>query len=233
MIDQAFEALKTFDWGSDRTVLNPIDEAVLATHGDTAARAELEKRLVSSLDGSLTRAGKDFVCRILMAVGTAASVPVLGKLLAVPEDAHLARVALEKIPGAEARIELLGALSKCQGAQLLGVIGSLGARLEAESLSALSELLGNADQKVSCAAASALGAIRTLEAVKALDKAKPASDSVTRAVIDAKLACAEGLLAQGKAAEALPIYKSLTGDDMPRHVKLGATRGLVACVKKN
>jgi hypothetical protein len=233
MIDQAFEALKTFDWGSDRTVLNPIDEAVLATHGDTAARAELEKRLVSSLDGSLTRAGKDFVCRILMAVGTAASVPVLGKLLAVPEDAHLARVALEKIPGAEARNELLGALSKCQGPQLLGVIGSLGARLEAESVSALSELLGNADQKVSCAAASALGAIRTLEAVKALDKAKPTSDSVTRAVIDAKFACAEGLLAQGKATEALPIYKSLTGDNMPRHVKLGATRGLVACVKKN
>ena len=42
MLDQAFDALKTYDWGTDRKVLNPIDEAVVATHDDAAARKELE-----------------------------------------------------------------------------------------------------------------------------------------------------------------------------------------------
>ncbi len=232
MIDQAFEALKTFDWGADRAVLNPIDEAVVSTHNDAAARAVLEKKLIAALDGSLTRAGKDFVCRILMAIGTAASVPVLSKLLAQPDDAHLARFALERIPGTEARQALLESLSKSKGAQLLGVIGSLGSRLEPESIAALAGLLGNADENVSVAAACALGAIRNSEAAKALGSAKPASDLAKMAVIDARLACAEGLLANGKAAEALPIYKSLVGDDVPKHVKLGATRGILACAGK-
>ena len=34
MLDQAFEALKTYDWGQDKAVLNPIEEAVVATYGD-------------------------------------------------------------------------------------------------------------------------------------------------------------------------------------------------------
>jgi HEAT repeat protein len=232
MIDQAFEALKKFDWGSDHSAMKPIDEAVVATHGDKAARADLEKKLVAALDGTLTRAGKDFVCRVLMAIGTAASVPALSKLLAQPDDAHLARYALERIPGAEARQALLDSLTKSKGPQLQGVISSLGSRLESESVSALAGLLANSDEKVSIAAAAALGAIRNSEAAKALGGAKPSSDSAKMAVIDARLACAEGLLAHGKAAEALPIYKSLTGDDVPKHVKLGATRGILACAGK-
>jgi hypothetical protein len=40
------------------------------------------------------------------------------------------------------------------------------------------------------------------------------------------------LLNAGKSAEALLIYKSLTGDDQPKHVKLGATRGVLACAGK-
>ena len=231
-IDQAFEALKKFDWGADHSTLKPIDEAVVATHNDKSARAELEKKLVAALEGSLNRAGKDFVCRVLTVIGGAASVPALSKLLAQPDDAHLARYALERIPGAEARQALLDSLTKSKGPQLLGVIGSLGSRLEPESVAALTGLLANADEKVSLAAAAALGAIRNAEAEKALVGAKPASDAAKMAVIDARLACAEGLLAHGKTAEALTIYKSLTGDDVPKHVKLGATRGILACACK-
>lgn len=36
-LDKSFDALKTFAWGTDRNVLKGIDEAVPATHGDTAA----------------------------------------------------------------------------------------------------------------------------------------------------------------------------------------------------
>ena len=45
MLDQAFEALTTFDWGQDAKVLSPIDEAIASTHGDAAKRKELEKNL--------------------------------------------------------------------------------------------------------------------------------------------------------------------------------------------
>ena len=37
-VDKAFEALKTYDWGQDHDVLKPIDDAVVATHGNAAAR---------------------------------------------------------------------------------------------------------------------------------------------------------------------------------------------------
>lgn len=233
MTDAAFEALKTFDWGADPTILKPIDDAVVATHGDPAARAALEQKLIAALDGNLTRAGRDFVCRVLMVIGTAASVPALGKLLTSADDAHLGRLALERIPGAEARNALLNCLGNSKGPQLLGIISSLGSRFESESIDPLSGLLGNTDEQVCIAAASALGAIGNSNAARALGDAQPASDAAKMAVIDSRLACAEALLAQGKSAEALPIYKSLAGDDVPKHVKLGATRGILACAGKN
>ena len=40
-VDTALKTLKTYDWGADRKALNPIDEAIIATHGDAAARKAL------------------------------------------------------------------------------------------------------------------------------------------------------------------------------------------------
>jgi HEAT repeat protein len=157
---------------------------------------------------------------------------VLSKWLGSAEDAQLARFALERIPGSEVRQVLIDALSSVTGDQLLGVISSLGARFEPESIPALTRLLGGADEKVAIAAASALGDIRSPEAAKALGGVKPTSDAVRAAITDARMSCAEGMLAAGKSADALMIYKSLTGDDQPKHVKLGATRGVLACAGK-
>lgn len=230
-LEQAFEALKTFDWGSDRAPLAPIEQAAVAAK-DSAAQAELEKKLLGALDGNLNRAGKDFVCRLLVLVGSGAAASVLAKWLGSAEDAQLARFALERIPGTEVRQVLLEALSRVQGDQLLGVISSLGARFEPESIPPLARLLGDANESVAVAAASALGDIRSPEAAKALAAIKPSSEAVRSAVTDARMSCAEGMLTAGKSAEALMIYKSLTGDDQPKHVKLGATRGVLACAGK-
>jgi HEAT repeat protein len=210
-IDEAFEALKTFDWGNDRAPLAPIEQAAVAAK-DAAAQGELEQKLLAALGGNLNRAGKDFVCRLLVLVGSAKTAPVLAKWLGSAEDAQLARFALERIPGSEVRQVLTDALSSVKGDQLLGVISSLGARFEPESIPALVRLLSGGDEKVAVAAASALGDIRGSEAAKALAAAKPGSDAVRLAVTDARMSCAEGLLAAGKSAEALLIYKSLTGD---------------------
>jgi len=50
---------------------------------------------------------------------------------------------------------------------------------------------------------------------------------------DACLVCAEQLLADGKKAEAVALYKQLRGDDQPKRVKVAATKGmLTATIKK-
>ena len=46
--DKAFQALAKYDWGQDRNVLKAIDDAVVASHSDAAAKKALEKRLIFS-----------------------------------------------------------------------------------------------------------------------------------------------------------------------------------------
>jgi hypothetical protein len=234
MLDQAFEALATYDWGVDPAVLKPIGEAVVATHGDAAGRAELEVRLAAVLTSEAPRAAKDYACRQLMIVGTAASVPTLAALLSDKELSHMARYALERIDAPEAGQALREALA-LNPPELLGVIGSVGARRDTESIADLTTLFLNENERnkaVARAAALALGAMRSAQTASALAQLKPDDAETSVAVIDASLACAEALLADGQAAEALAIYKRFAGEDQPKHVRLAATRGMLACAGK-
>jgi HEAT repeat protein len=232
-VDKAFETLKTYDWGTDRKLLNPIDDAMAATYGDAAARKALETRLAAVLAAGASRAAKDYVCRALKTIGTAESVPALAALLPDKDLSHMARYALERIPAPEAAQAMRDALPKVTGALKVGVIGSLGARRDSVSAAALAALLTDSDKAVACAAACALGNIGGLEAAKALGAvAKTAPEGVKPAVADACLACAEHLLADGKKVEAISLYQSLSGEDQPKHVRLAATRGLLAAAGK-
>jgi HEAT repeat protein len=232
MLDQAFEALMTYDWGTDPAALSPIDEAVVATREDPAARRELETRLAEVLTADISRDAKDYVCRTLMVVGTAQSVPALAALLPQPEHSHMARYALERIPAAEAAQALRDALPKLGGELKVGLIGSLGVRRDEAGIPALAALLGETEAAVARAAALALGAIRGADAATVLLQAKTQSAEAARAVTDAALACAEGLLATGDTVKALSVYKRFAGEDQPKHVRLAATRGMLACAGK-
>ena len=232
MLDQAFEALKTYDWGAERNALNPINDAVLSSRNDAAARLELETKLAAALKTEISRDAKDFVCRKLMLMGSAACVPTLAELLGNKELSHMARFALERIPGPEAAQALRDALGKIAVPLKIGVLSSLGQRRDAASVPAIAGLLGDAEASIARAAAMALGAIRTSEAAKALASAKPAHAETQPAITDASLSCAEGLLTAGNKGEALGIYKSLLGEGQPKHVKLAATRGMLACAGK-
>ncbi len=227
MSDQAFEALKTFDWGSDPKTVDPIYEAAIAAHGDAAATEAIEKKLLEVLSSEAPFAAKDYVCRKLMLFGGAASVPALAGLLGDEHLSHMARYALERMPAPEAAEALRAAVGQVKGKQKIGVISSLGDREETDSVSVLEGLLNDSDEQVATAAAKALGAIRSGEAAKALAKGKKCP-----AVTDASLACAEKLLAAGKKGEALVIYKGFTGEGQPKHVRLAATRGMAACIGK-
>jgi len=229
MLDQAFEALKTYDWGAERNVLSPINEAVLSTRNDTAARNELESRLVAALKTPISRDAKDFVCRKLMQIGTAASVPTLAELLSVKDLSHMARFALERIPAQEAAQAIRDALPKISGPLKLGMISSLGQRKDSASVPLLAKLLMDTDPAIVRSADLALGSIRTSESAKALSNARPTSPETQLAVLDASLSCAEALLAAGNKGDAIAIYKSLLGDGQPKQVRLAATRGILAC----
>ena len=231
MLDQALEALKTFDWGQDVKAVAPIDAAIVATHGDAAKRKELEDKLIAALKTELPLDAKQFVCRKLMLIGTAASVPALAELLTDKQLGHMARFALERITAPEAAAALRDSLSKLSGVLKAGAIASLGGQKDAASVPLLAQLLGDGDFVVARAAAYALGVIRTPDAAKALAAAKPATE-VKAAVTDASFACAESLLAAGKNIDALAIYKGLAAGDPPKHIKLAATRGMLACASK-
>ena len=227
-LDKAFQKLTSYKWGTDPKSLAPITDAVTATHGDEAARKELEARLVAVLISGAPRAAKDFVCRKLTVIGTAESVPALAGLLPDKDLSHMSRYALERIPAAEAAQALRDALPKLSGKLKIGVIGSLGVRRDEPSTSALAALVCDGDAAVACAAANALGDIGTADAAKALQESwKSAAKGVKPMLADACLAIAERLLAEGDKAAAVKIYKSLMSADAPKNVRLAATRGLL------
>lgn len=232
MLNQAFDALKGYDWGADSQPLKPIDEAVVTTYGDVAGRQDLESRLIATLRTDISRDAKDYICRKLMVIGTKASIPALAELLSQPEHSHMARFALERIQAPEAAAAMREMLPKLPAALKVGVLSSLGARRDVASVGAIGAQLADADPKVAVAAAFALGAIHSTEAAEWLRKAKPAGEEVKRAVTDASLACAEALLTAGKKVEALSIYKTFAGPDQAKHVRLAATRGMLACASK-
>ena len=111
------------------------------------------------------------------------------------------------------------------------MIGSLGVRRDTESVAALAALLTDSDAAVARAAACALGNIRSTKAAAALSGAKTAAE-IKPAIIDASLYCAGGLLADGNKGEALAIYQAYAGEDQPKHVRVAATKGMLACAGK-
>jgi hypothetical protein len=228
-VDTAFDTLKTYDWGADRAALNPIDQAIIATHGDAAARKALEKRLVDALAGGLSRSAQDYVCRKLRVVGTAQSVGALAALLPAEETSHIARYALERIPDEKAVAALRAALPKVSNKLKPGPIGSLGKRRDTRSIEAIAKSLGDSDLQVGRAAAQALALIGTPAAARELSRfGKKAPDAMKIPVADACLICAEQLLADGRKSEAVALYKELQGNDRPAHVKIAAMKGMLA-----
>lgn len=235
-LDAPFAALAAFDWGGDAKTLTPIDAAVVAAHGDTALTAELEQRLAAVLGSQASRAAKQYVCRKLSLIGTAASVPALAALLADKDLSHMARFALERYAAPEATDMLRTALGSVEGDLKIGMLSSLASKRDAASVPAIAALV-TGDSAVASAAAEALGLIATPEAAAALAAAQ-ASGVAAEAVVDARLACAEALVKAGRKAEARVIYEAASKavGDAPttrrgRAVRMACQRGLFAAME--
>ena len=233
-LDAAFTALSSWDWGADAKPLTTLDAAVVAAHGDQALRADLERRLTALLGSGASRGAKEEACRRLTRVGSAASVPSLARLLPDRDLSHMARFALERIDAADAAAALREAVASLTGPLRIGMVSSLAARRDTESVPQLAGLL-TADAATAAAAAVALGSIATSAAAAALQAGQGDPCSSTGAAIaDARLACAESLRASGHRDAALGILRSLAetaaGKPAARQIELAATRGILACL---
>lgn len=227
-LEQSFEALKGYKPADDPTVLIPIDQAVMAVHGNQAARTALEQRLAGYLGTAYSSVARSFVCRELAIIGSAASVPGLAPLLLDNELSVFARQALERIPGPEADKALRDAIGKSRGRTRVGIINSVAVRRDARSVALLVKAASD-EPEATAAVAKALGEIGTTESVRALETFRGKGTPTERlAVADAFLICAERLIAVGERGQAVKLLETLSDVSQPAHVRLAANRALSA-----
>ncbi|MBM4033482.1 MAG: DUF1080 domain-containing protein [Planctomycetes bacterium] len=223
---QAFEQLRSYDYGQDISPLVAIEALVDQSSNAAAQRKELTAQLVAILQEPKTPiAAKQFICRMLERIGTDEHVPLLATLLAEPQIADDARRALEQIPGDAASAALRDALAKAQGDFRTGVINSIGERRDRKAVEPLAKLIGTPDAK---AAIRALGKIGTAEAAAALTRGRDASPTeLAEALCHAQLRCADALAAAGDAKAADAIYLDALGQKEHVLFRIAALAGLV------
>ena len=167
-------------------------------------------------------------CRQLAIIGTKDAVPALAALLGDEKLSHMARYGLEPIPDPSVDEALRQALAKLKGRALVGVIGSLGVRRDAQAIAPLKKLLNDADADVAQAAARALGSIGTREAAKALqDTVGGVSKANQLAFCEGLFRCAEHLCTEGQCPQAQIIYDQLRRLPAAHQVRAGALYGAI------
>lgn len=225
VLEGAFAALRSYQPGSPRGDLLPLDDAVRRSLSQEADRSALEKRLIAPLAEGVPVEAKEYACRQLTILGTDEAVPALAKLLVDPGLHEAARQGLEALPGEAATRALRRGLKELDGARLAGVVVSLGRRRDRESVAPVAAMLEEADAALAAAAWFALGRIGTPAAAVVL--AEWAGSERRRAVPtlgDALLACAESLLEAGSRAEALPLCRRAAGPPFSAQVQAAARR---------
>lgn len=220
-----YQALAKWEFGQSRQPLAQIEEQIRKT--TPADYKAIEARLLPVLKSHDTpKDAKRYICRWLALVGSADCVPVVAELLADADLSHPARMALEPMADPAAAAALRDALSKVKGQQLVGVISSLGARRDAEAVSALRGLTGDGDAAIAGTAITALGEIGSEEAVRALDGLQiPAA--LSRTLARARIAAASRLASTGKREPAAGLYQSLLQPQQPEAIRVAALKGLL------
>lgn len=211
-----------------RVALGLFAGLTVLAQGPTPLLTQPQDQLLATLKSDAPRKAKADACRELAVIGGPEAVPVLAGLLANEELNHMARYALETLPGESVNEALRAALPKLKGRPLTGVIGSLGVRRDPKAVGAIAPLLYDGDLLVVQAAARALGRIGTPEAADAL------FSGVGSAGPDTLLAFVEGLgrvmepkLAGGTAGQFEELFDHYTDTDLPHHVRAAALRGAI------
>ena len=200
---------------------------VRAADGPNAS-PEKEKELLAVLRSDAPASEKALTCKRLAIHGSSAAVPDLELLLHDVQLASWARIALEAIPGAAADEALRKAIDSLQGRLLVGTINSIGVRRDANAVDPLTARLQDKDADVASAAAVALGRIGNAAAAKSLRQSLAITSAKVRsAVAEGCVLCAERLVSEGKAVEAVDFYDAVRRSDVPKQRIIEATRGAI------
>jgi len=170
-------------------------------------------------------------CQRLATIGDESAVPVLAGLLTDEKLSAYARDALEGIPGPAPDAALRDALSRLAGERLIDVLGSIGARRDAGAIDAVAKLLGSDAPATAAAAARTLGHIGTPTTADVLQKALSSAKTEARAAVgNACLICTLKLIQQDETDKAVALCDAMQTVELPRHIKLAATRNAIAAL---
>lgn len=209
------------------STLSGVSRAQLFDKPSGSVEQEVD-RLTAVLKSDAPISEKGQACKRLAFLGDKRCVPVLAELLGDEQMSHSARYALEAIPDPAADEALRNALNSIKGAQLVGIINSIGVRGDRAAVKQLGSFLNAHDDAASSAAAAALGQIGTSEAAQILAKATSKLDGPRLiALHDANLRCAERLTERNHTNDARRIYESLSADELPRQVRVAAALGIL------
>ena len=191
-------------------------------------KMEPRKLVAMVKDPSSTVFQKAIACKKLAFVGGNDAVAPMAELLDHPQLACYARFGMEPNPDPSVDEAFRAALPKLNGRLKVGIINSMGVRKDPKALDELTKLIDESDPEIACAAAASVGMIGGMRAAHALQAAlgrtKP---PVFPVAARACLLCAENLMAANR-ARSLELYKELSGDSMPKPVRLAALRVLNA-----
>ena len=138
--------LVQLEYGADRTYATTIERMVL--NAEPAQRPALEQKLITALaQPALRPAGRQFICRMLGLIGSAASVAALTPLLRADAMADAARLALDGISdNSEVDSAYRAALVHLSGPAKAGLIGSIALRGDKSALPELRSIAADEHQ---------------------------------------------------------------------------------------
>jgi HEAT repeat protein len=194
------------------------------------AQADEDKLIAVIKSADATRKEKVDACRGLALIGTKKAVAPLAALLGDEELSHMARYALEPIKDPSVDEALRDALGKVKGMQLVGVIGSIGVRRDAQAVQPLLGILmqNETSGEAKCAALRALGQIGTTEAAQVLKVSlSQAPPEGLPDVYEGLFRCAERFASEGNSDAAIDIYDTLLAQNASHQVCAGALRGAI------
>ena len=219
--------LQDLDYSGDQSALAALDRDLNAARTDLPKLAAIEARLVALLrrtDASI--AARQAACQRLGTVWAATGAPSASALelfkamLVDDRETDIARLTLERTPGAAVDTLLVDAAGKTTGRIRLGIIQTLTARAPVSAVATLAALLGDQDPATAKASATALGQIGNAAALAALRSA-PAT---VPGLFEAKLTLARTL----PTAECVALLTELQGDTRAApHQRASALRGLL------
>ncbi len=150
------QAIAAYKFGDSEEPLTVAEDMVTQAMNTGENAEPIADNLAALLGTGATLDAKLFACRQLAIIGTERHVSAIAPLLLSPDTNHMARYALEPIPGASVDRALIDALGQAPDALKPGIINTLGARHAQRATGAIKEYASSSDPEIAAAATSAL-----------------------------------------------------------------------------